>query len=394
MSIFEKDVTYQYIGNVANGATDGTTKAEDIAAGSVAIVDSSNTVEENSILSSDSKYRIVQKLANGKLVYSPYFKGSQISVEGKEYVASTEQVSYLGYNTTSGSLGTIAVDDLLTLSVYLHQTSPVVNNTPLVKTIPFKAQAATQENASKGLLESFDRQFAREPYPMIKAERVYSGALTELTNDTTVTNGSKTVASDGHGLTAGDIVSLRDIAYVVTSATTNEFVLDTPYKGDTETIVVASTVDQAASAAAGGDWGIKFTGLNRFASVGFDPVTDTYSKVRFTISADGFDSSVSITEDTEATEGEGTYYQVANQEIYSAMNSYAGRYVQAYPPTKYRTEADDSTTYDTLVLNATDSNYTSATTGINPKSLYTMIIRLDSTLTGDAVDTALGESFS
>ena len=75
-----------------------------------------------------------------------------------------------------------------------------------------------------------------------------------------------------------------------------------------------------------------------------------------------------------------------------AMNEGKGKYSSAYPATSYRGEADLATpgTYDTIILDCTSSNYTSATTGINPVSKFRILIRQKIALNGDDVDTALG----
>ena len=151
--MFEEAVTYQFIGNVTNGAADSAAITT-IAAGSAALAKvDDDTVEETDSSASTAFYQVVQKLADGTYIRSPKFKPASATITGTSYTAATEQISYYGYNGTAGDLGTITSGNTYTLSVLLKQTAPTANNTPMIKTVPWKATAGTQYNVANGLAD-------------------------------------------------------------------------------------------------------------------------------------------------------------------------------------------------------------------------------------------------
>jgi len=285
--MFEEAVTYQFIGNVTNGASDGDA-ATTMAAGSAALVKvDDDTVEETDVSASTAMYQVVQKLADGTYIRSPKFAPGNSTISGASYVAATEQLSYWGYNGTAGDLGTITSGNTYILSVLLRQTAPMANNTPLIKTIPWKATAGTQYNVANGLATIWKKTFRREPYPMIKVEVVNSGtsiatsggAFTVVQNSATITtvesSGSAADAgkydTDGSTTVAGDIIRIGHATtktvgvYKVVSITGGgtaaaTIVLDRVYEGATAS--VAATAVGVCVAADEGDYGLKLTGLN------------------------------------------------------------------------------------------------------------------------------------
>ena len=421
----EDSLTYLFIGNATHGvASSTTTKYTSIATGSVALVAEATgyvVPANNSSAITSGKYRLVSKLANGQFVFSPVFDMAKVSAVGQSYTAATEQVSYWGYNGTSGSLGTITNGNTYTLHVELKQTAPMLNNTPLIKTIPWKATAATQANVAAGLDEIFDKVFKREPYPMIKVERVLSVAGSDTSAGTiSVVKGSPTIVispqgasttdagkydTDNSTIAVGDYIrfsaateALTDPVYRVAAATipgtagsSATITLDRPYKGSTNTAVAANTVSVVAAAnVAAGSFGLKFTGLDRFATVTFNPRNDTYSKVSFAITSEDFDSNATFTTSTLATLGLGTYYQVASLEQWLAGNEGIGLYYDRVPQPVFRGQASSSETYDITAIETYDDNFVNATTGIKPVSKFRLLIAQDSGLSGEGIDNAFG----
>lgn len=415
--ITEKNVTYQYIANATNGATDTVTLAKDIAVNSLALVRSSTgAVQESNMSAQTDKFYIVNKLADGTLLKSPEFYMPKATITSQVYVAPAEQVSYWGYNASTGvgGLGTITSGNVYALHVELITTAPSVNNSAEIKTVVHKATAATEYNVANGLLTNFYKTFAREAYPMIKAELVSSATTVASSGGTwLLNNGSEivSVAEDGNNNDAGKYngdaadVAVGDFirfghattktypVYRVTAISGDAdryyITLDRPYQGTTDAALAAASVGIMPSATGlAGTFGIQLTGLNRFATKAFNPVSDYYSKVRFEVTSDDFDSTATFTTVTQASEGAGSYYEVAQDEVYAAANEYAGRYLQAYPPTKYREQAVSGNTYDTITLACYDNSYVNAVTGIQPVSQFTIVLRMLVGLNGDDVDTA------
>jgi hypothetical protein len=418
--MFENGVTYQYIGNVTNGATSGTTLGKDIAVGSVAVVKvADNKVYETDQTAVTGLFRLVQKTAGGQLIYSPEFEMTKVTIGSKSYTAATEQVTYFGYNSSSGSLGTIVSGSTYVLSITLSSYAPGIGTSPLVKTIPHVATSAKESDLAMGLAQSFHRVFDREPYKVIKCDVVSSAAVTAANGfknaqDVTVVKGSLAVtcttdvtyqAAGGETLVVGDYLRIGSVGggtalsssvYEVTAISGVKVTLDRPVAeaSGTYTAVDGTSDIEVIPAATGdaSDFGFKFTGLNRFADTAFNPQNDFYSKTRFEVASADFDAGTVVTESAVASEGVGTAYEVAQFESKQAMNDGVGKYASAYPATVYRGEADLTTpgTYDTITIDGVKNEYTSATTGQTPVSKFSLIIRTKVALTGDDVDTALG----
>ncbi len=421
--MYEHGVTFQYICNISNGATDTVTLGQNIAAGSAALVRvSTNAVQESDMTSTAGLFRIVQKTAAGQLIYSPEFNlASKSTVTSKVYTAPVEQLTYYGYNGVSGSLGTIVSGATYVLSTQLTSYAPGLSTTPLIKTIPYIATSAVEADLALGMSGSFLRVFGRDPYQVIQNDVIASAAVTASNGpkngqDPIVVNGSIAItfetdvtyeAAGGATLVVGDYLrlgsvgggtALTDPVYKVTAIDSLVVTVDRPVTNASGTYTAVDGTSDIevipAATAIASDYGWKFTGIDRFADGGFNPQNDFYSKTRFEIASSDFDAVTVVTESAVASEGVGTAYEVAQFESKQAMNDGAGKYASAYPATVYRSEADLATpkTYDTMQIDAFTNEYVSRTTGQMPVSTFTILIRTEVSLAGDDIDTALNVS--
>ena len=405
--INERNASYIYIQNVACGISDDAA-FDTTAAGSVVIAKGTGLVESGSALAATDVYRVIQKKADGTYVFSPYFNSSTVSNAKKvAYAAATEQVSYWGYDGTYNTtgLGTITTGNTYTLHFVLNHTRNIYNNAPQIKTVPYKAMSTSESALAAGLHAQFLRTFSldREPAQTIKCERVYSGAQLNALGTATaaLTNGSNAVvfSEDMTSLvTAGTILRFGTSGagtapcYIVTShnsgtAAARVYYLDVPYQGTTTAALAAASVESAAT---GGYWGLKFTGVAQ----SFDPIVDslTNNKVYFDITSEDFGTVVEY-KATKMSPGSGTYPQVAYQEIYSQFLD-KSPIVSVRPRTKYRQEATSGYTYTlyTFTVNTSDIHWNA--TGINNKSYVNITIAVKSDLSTDIgyFDTVLGVS--
>ena len=419
--MFENSVTYQYISNVTKGADGAITDLADLPEGSACIVgvDAIGGVAVNNVILTEAqvaaaaaagnRVRIAQR-ANGQLVFSPSFNPLTDTVRSFATRAEQQQVTFLGYNNTNGALDAVA-NATYTLGVTLRDTAGVLNNTPMIKTVPYFNFSGTQAELALGLLTSFDRVWNRMPRRSIRCERVVTGdAQTDVdfsagaaadgivvTNGATgvvFTDGVDPVADTANGLAiaAGTVVRIAGVAYrVLPGATVDGFTLDSPYKGATGRVLSGANITTEAGIVPNStNWGLRFTGVAQ-PNAAFNPVTDIPRPVSFELSWDrveapalaGADATV-VTYATPAVEGEGTYKQVAVREVYATFNE-GNPFLSKYPPTNYRRIAAPGNTFTTYVINARDAGYTSATTGQTPVSLYNIYV---SVLTGLAADLA------
>jgi len=402
--INEKNATYVFVGNVANGIADEAA-FEGMAAGSIAVVRALDNLNEESAISGTTPVRIVQKKADGRYVFSPIFNAGQIKYKVKQdYVANTQQVSLFGYdgvfNTTG--LGTIVSGNTYVLHFVLNHSRNTYNNAPEIKTVPYKALSTSQSDLAKGLQESFIRQFStlREPNPVIKCERVYSGAQADALGTATaaLVNGSNAVtfSEDLTALVvAGTIVRFGTSGagtapcYIVTghnsgAGAARVYYLDVPYQGATTAAFAAASIE---SAAAGGVWGLKFTGIAQpFSAVQGDELTNYL--VMFDIYSEDFGSVVEY-KSTKPKMGTGTWQEVSYREHYSQFMD-RDTIVCTRPRTIFRQETVEGAGYDLIQLEIRASEISSQTTGLTFNSNFTVTIAMQQTptdLSYDVLDT-------
>jgi len=226
--INEKNATYFFIGNVANGIADEALYTN-MANGSVAVVRALDNKNEESAISGTTPVRVVQKNSDGTYVFSPIFSYNDILTKvKKDFVQDTQQVSYFGYDSTYNTtgFGTPVSGSTYVLHVMLNHTRNTYNNAPEIKTVPYKATSTSQADMAKGLQESFIRQFTtgREPYPVIRCERVcdttsvaaYTGTSTivKFTKGSPIVSvyikaaaGNTTLTASTASVTAADIIN-------------------------------------------------------------------------------------------------------------------------------------------------------------------------------------------
>ena len=390
-------ITEMYVANVARGAN---TTLSTLPNKAVAVVDIAGTVQTTAIIDTTKRVRIACKDASGNVKFSPEFTTGSIEFKTyADYVAPTQQVTAVGYNPVTG-LGafdaTVSTDYALTLN--LLSTFGIYNNTPQVKQIVYTTgSTTTQEDIVTGLKTQWDALMSFEPTPFAIIDRTSNGTAAALAADATVTNGSTLVTSAGHGLVAGAYVYLAGVTYKLVSVATNTFTLDKPYSGTSGTVTRGTTyATQAGSLTSVTNWGLKITGLQLNVT---NPQTQDYYRISFftTLRKPSLgvfaDAGIPIVTVTAPSDGNGTGSKLAIKEY--RMN-FANRdiTVSSFPTTRFNPQIVTTSNYNQIVIKAFNNTYTSVATGIQPKSVFDMIIALESSLSTDATSlkTVLGIS--
>lgn len=326
------------------------------------------------------------------------------SISKKDYAADTEQVDYIGYN---GSTGSIAVNNntLYRATIGVKEGIETTHGQVYVKDMVYKSDAsATQAEIAIGLAGSGIANFSREVKNAsgnapIVFKAVSSHALD--TNDTmdetvTVTKGSKkiSIATDydyntGTDLVVGDFiriadsdttVALTDAVYrieVITS--TSDIELDRPYQGATGTRTHGNNSTQAITIAeaAAANWGVCLTGQDLDFKLG--KINDKIMKWNLSLDADAF-GVTTLTHSAVAALGTGTYRQVAQLEWF--LNGNNGELYRKGEPNVfgYTQMAGASTTYDIITIELSKGRTDSLVATNNPQVIY---IAIPSTTGGD-----------
>lgn len=187
--MFEGNASYLYVANVASGVADAGDPSG-IAAGSAVFVKEDGTIEKGA--NTTDKLRIAKKLADGSMIYSPFIDMStRRNVVGKSYVAPSQQVSYLGYNGTSGNLDS-ANSTVYSVNLEWLNSQFTYNNSPMIFTGVYETSAsASQAELGLGLVGSINANLSRQPYRAIKAEVVGNGTVAAITGSSTITKVTK-----------------------------------------------------------------------------------------------------------------------------------------------------------------------------------------------------------
>jgi len=269
---------------------------------------------------------------------TPVIDPTKVTRKGKKVTAAAaEQVDYIGYNGTSGSIE-VANSTVYRASINLNQSITSNHGGLYIKDMVYKSDAsATQEEIAQGLVKSAIANFSREADQVIKFERVVDHAGTEALGaaDTIVaTKGSKyvTITESGGVLpylfVVGDYIRFgtavtspvyKITATTVTVADGGVLTLDTEVQANFAPTAGIGTCEYITAAqAAAGTWGLKLTGVAQPFSKG----KLKYKKVRWTtsLSTDGF-GATAITKSATASEGIGTYEQIAELEWFVSGNN-------------------------------------------------------------------------
>jgi hypothetical protein len=184
-----------------------------LADGNIALLDKDNKSINSGSLTATQVVRFVQR--NGsELVYSPYFKVGDATCKLSGYTAPTEQVSYIGYNGSAGSLDVIDNTNFI-VNIQLKDATrgSVYQKFGAYRSVT----SATQVQIATGLTQSLIRQFANEPVSYITFSRVSNGSVAAFTGSSTLnkfTKGSTTVkvytvTADGTGTFTASTASVN-----------------------------------------------------------------------------------------------------------------------------------------------------------------------------------------
>lgn len=317
----------------AHGLADGASVAAGLADGIVAVVRpdmtvvamTGDTILGDSYITAGGAFRIVQGTGVGSpLRISPLFKSGEYTLSGHKYAAATEQISYIGFNGTSGSIDADDASTSYYITLIMNNPNEADRSQPRRLYGQYTTPATGQTNAisTLALSDNLIKNVSVLKDDKVRVERVNSGTNTALgtgVDNVTFTKGSKTVsatdvddATTNAALAVGELIRVgtadTDPVYAIVSIDTagNTLELDQPFQGETTTL--ADTALERVTVANLGNWGIKLTGINR----SFDVAKNRNNyKTRFTVNLSDSFNTTGITTSQKAFEGLGTPNQVA-----------------------------------------------------------------------------------
>lgn len=319
-----------------------------------------------------TEFKIATKLTDGTLLYSDIIKAKGIkSIHSQKYVAPTNQVDYVGYNGSTGSIDVIN-NNIYSIKMNLKPTDVAGFMQQKIKEGFYESDAsATQSEIAKGLTESLIKNFSREPdkakwgTDRFVFERINSGAQANALGTATaaLTKGSTAVvfSADMTALvTAGTILRFGTSGagtapcYVVTghdggAAAARVYTLDIPYQGTSTTALAAASVESVTE----GNWGIKISSVTYH----FDEPKFRYNQPIWETTLQDC-GATTVTKSVKTTPGSGDYRQIKAMEQLFLGNE--GDYYRAQiPQPNFRTEVSSSKTYALITIEYVD-NYSNA----------------------------------
>ena len=303
-----------------------------------------------------STFKFAQKTSTGITHFSDNFKVKDIvGISFAPYLAPKEQVSYVGWNGTSGAINAIDYNEYILSLIYKHDDmmwSEQINIKPYLVTTESGALASTVAGQFANLINT-------DGYSKVVADAVCSAAGSELLGaDDTVLGyaGSNTLvitevggSTVTYAATAGDFIrigtAVTDPVYKIVSGTLTTtdggtLVLDraltSNVSGTATGVIEYITAAQGAAAS----WGLKLTGLALdWVAKGVFP----YKQVAFDLTLKGFGSTTQST--TGATYPMGYYKQVSDLEWFSQFGSDGLRNATQHPVPTGRSETSSSINY-------------------------------------------------
>jgi hypothetical protein len=270
-------------------------------------------------LSATDDFFIVQgKGANVPLMKSPAITKGSFSLTASKFKAAVQQMTYVGYNLTTGNLPTANNTDFW-IKVRKRDNDAANRSQPMsLFAGPVQTDATgTQEELAFALAKNGIRNFAQEPANgYLKFEVVSNGTLAAIGTATlAATNGSKLLTySAAHSLVLGDLIFIAGATYkvaAVPSATT--VTLNIAFQGTTVAALATGTTYASTHGklTVPTSFGVRLTGVP--ANFDVNQMRDYYAN-RFTTTFS--DSSVLITV-SGAQNGNGVWQQVAMDEYLS-----------------------------------------------------------------------------
>jgi hypothetical protein len=402
MSIFEDSQTLLYVCTITNGLADNAAYTDAThPAGSGVFVNLDNMTVEEAALTAATNYRFYYKNAAGVLQMSPRFTTATLkNAFAVENEARVEQVTYLGYNGTSGSMDATN-NTYYGLQLILNHTFGMLNNSPLILTIPYKSDAtATQYEVANGLAAAA-RAALKRHNACISVTLINDGAQANALAACTVSvvnGGKQIVTSDDETALilagtllrfgtsgAGTAAVYKVVSHDSGAGAARIYTLDRPYEGATAAAYAAATFESVTE----GNYGLRFVGVS-VTDANFTPQTDEPFVVSFELGVRDF-TTATVTYTTKPVIGSGTNQQIRALEAYGLFQN-RDRVISAYPVSpNYTYQTVLSESYHVFSFEIWDEKFVDATTGLNPKSPTRIVIALDKDL-DEAFQTVLAAS--
>lgn len=363
----DKTLTY------GTSVVDDVTVADTMSTGEFVVTDANN--KTITALPANKLIKVGVKTVDGKMQWSEVINTDNVvkavtSGDNTNSVAPTatyaNQVSYIGYNGTTGDIEVIN-DNLYQLTIELLNVGGKLYGDKI-----FGVYQSTGSATQKAIAAGLCANLAATQYGsrrQMRFERVCDAAGAAVGTDCgtfTVIYGSNRISAtsdiDGYAggaehtneLEVGDAIRIgtgvTDPVYIITAVdtTNNNLTIDMPYQGVSQSAIANTAIEVIASATAT-KWGIKCTALCN----DFTPGVFEYVVTRFNINlgntpSGNFGDTIT-TEDTTGTEGKG-YYKWLKETEWFLVGNWNKPFRAGYPADTYNTNVEDDRYYSIIEI--------------------------------------------
>ena len=351
-----------------------------LADGEVRLYTPEGVLIDSGNVAANMTFTVVMGGPNGKPKFvSEPINGAIVNYVAKGGAAGAEQLDYIGFNGTSGSIDEID-NNLYMVSAYVEDYLTSSHDGRYIKHFQFKSKTtgAIQPEIALGLAKSGQENWSREAKNVngdsfMGFKAICDDAIVAEANTIDIVKGSNTILAGG-ALTAvvndfiriGNAASaLTDSVYKVVSISGLVYTLDR--KVEETTRLAAPTTDVSiitAALGAAADWGVAVNANVK------DHVTgkEFYKKNRFTLILGEDFGSTTITKDTLASRGIGVIEDVRDHEWFSAGNE--GEIYRMGEPVIHNFVSNvniSSGEFDTATLQWTDGHLVGFQDEMSPK---------------------------
>lgn len=259
-------------------------------------------------------FSLVGKSVDNTLHYSPILNPKNIkNLSHRAYTAKAEQVDYIGWNGTTGTLEEISYNNYLLKVLYKHDKAMWSEQ----KNIRLYSYEVGATASSKLILKSLSAQVNMDKDAKMKAEIVANTATEAALSGgctITATNLSDTLVASAanHGVVVGDVLRVAatgtaNPVYIVTAVDGAKISIHTPYQGATAATLASKIVTAITN------WGLKLTGLPiTWKAKGIMP----YIVSMWDLQLSGF-GGTETTNSVKPTKGSGHPYDIADLEWFA-----------------------------------------------------------------------------
>lgn len=367
----QKDINLFFIGADVNkgGATIATMND-----GEIGIFTPAGARVTEATAATVDKFIIVKKTANSgvPLVSGVINKNNIKTAVRKVYAAAVNQVTYIGYNGSTGSID-VTNDNHYHVRVNLRQGLTSNHGGLYLKHAFYNSDAsATQLEIASNLHTSLINEFSKEADKVIKTQMLCNDAGVATAGTVDVVTGSKYIYASVPGdFEVGGLVRLGTATtapvYKVESITGSNIKLNAPVTETSAQYAIAAAEGVTAALAAAASYGLKLTTVPSAYKVG--KLENDLRAETFEVTLEGFDTTVLST--TAGNSGTGTERQVKSMEWFFQGNE--GNIYRMGEPYIDPIRSEASGNYDLIDI-ITEEIYTGSMNAGPINKVYTLAI--------------------